>query len=157
MTGISCCSTFEIDSGQPCKQLLNTPGTHQERISPTTVRRGLHANDLRAHRPSIVNVRTPLRRQNSHQGARRHLNWNQRQWNNFVFFEESRFCQYRHDGHQGVWRRPGERHAQCYIRQHDGWKSVWAGITANFSEQTPDTFDAQAPYCMCANGGNTRY
>ena len=82
-----------------------TPGTHQERISPTTIQRRLHDNDLRAHRPSIGNVLTPLRRQNRHQGARRHLNWNQRQWNNFVFYDELRFCQYRHDGRQRVWRR----------------------------------------------------
>ena len=58
---------------------------------------------------------------------------------------------------------------ECGVRQHDGWGGigvmVWAGITANFRTllviteqyQTPDTFDAQVLYCMCANGGNTRY
>ena len=47
-----------------------TPGTHQERIRPITVRRRLHANDLRAHRPSIGNVLKPLRRQNRHPRGR---------------------------------------------------------------------------------------
>ena len=49
------------------------PGTHQERISPTTVRRRLHANNWQTLPPSIGNVLTPRRRQNRHQGARRHL------------------------------------------------------------------------------------
>ena len=38
----------------------------------------------------------------------------------------------RYKGHQRVWRRPGERHAQCCIRQHDGLGGigvmVWASI-----------------------------
>lgn len=112
-----------------------TPGRHQPRISASTVRRRLHARDLRSRRPAVVNVLTPVRRQNRHDWARRHRNLTQARWNTVLFTDESRFCLYHNDGRERVWRRQGERHAECCVREHDRWGGpsvmVWAGISGN--------------------------
>lgn len=112
-----------------------TPGRRQPRISTSTVRRRLHSANLAARRPKIGPVLTNERRQNRVEWARRHLPWTQARWRGVLFSDESRFCQYRSDGRQRVWRRPGERYAQCCVRQHDRWGGagvmVWAGISAN--------------------------
>lgn len=112
-----------------------TPGRTQPRISSSTVRRRLRAADLRARIPVVGNVLTPVRRQNRHEWARRHSNWTQARWTEVLFTDESRFCLYHNDGRQRVWRRRGERHVECCVRQHDRWGGtgvmVWAGMSTN--------------------------
>lgn len=112
-----------------------TPGRNQPRISASTVRRRLHAANLRSRRPVVGNVLTPVHRRNRLQWAQQHPNWTLARWSEVLFTDESRFCLYRNDGRQRVWRRPGERHAECCVRQHDRWGGagvmVWAGISTN--------------------------
>ena len=114
-----------------------TPGRHQPRISSSTVRRRLRAANLQARIPVIGNVLTPVRRQNRHLWARRHSNWTQAQWAEVLFTDESRFCLYQNDGRQRVWRRPGERHAECCVRQHDRWGGTGVMVCASANYRTP--------------------
>lgn len=113
-----------------------TPGRRQPRISSNTVRRRLRAANLSARKAKVGMVLTPIRRRNRLLWARRHFQWTQAHWRSVLFTDESRFCQYRNDGRQLVWRRPGERYMACCIRQHDRWGGVgvmvWAGVSENF-------------------------
>ena len=51
----------------------------------------------------------------------------------FYVMDESRFCLDRHDRRICVWRRTGERYAQCCVIQGGRWGgasvSVWGGIS----------------------------
>lgn len=113
-----------------------TPGRRQPRISRSTVQRRLHAANLSARKPKIGVLLNPVRRRNRLQWAQRHLPWTQGQWRSVLFTDESRFCQYQNDGRRLVWRRPGERYAECCVRQSDRWGGcgvmVWAGVSSNF-------------------------
>ena len=112
-----------------------TPGRHQPRISGNTVRRRLYESDLRARRPAMVTLLTPERRQNRLIWSRTHARWTQRNWNQVMFSDESRFCLSKPDGRERVWRRRGERYAECCVRQYNRWGGasamVWAGISFN--------------------------
>ena len=90
---------------------LLTPGTHDIRISPDTVRNRLLEFGLRPRRPYVGMQLTPQRR-------RVRLNWLTlhrpnffplRLWRNVMVSDESRFLLYRADGRQRVYRRDGER------------------------------------------------
>ena len=49
------------------------------------------------------------------------------------FKDESRFCLDFLDGRRRVWRRPGERFADCFVIEHGRFRGgsfmVWAGIS----------------------------
>ena len=112
-----------------------TRGVNQDRVSPSTVRRRLHENELRSRVPFVGQMLNPLRCRTRLAWARRYLRYTQREWRGVAFSDESRFCLFRNDGRQKVWRRRGERHAACCIRQHDRWGPggvmVWAAISAD--------------------------
>ena len=114
------------------------PGRRNPRISSPTVRRRLRQYRLRNRRPYKGNILTPLRRRNRLVWAQRRQNWRQRRWNTVLFSDESRFCLDRADGRERVWRRQGERYANCCVREADRWGGnsvmVWAGIS--FSHRT---------------------
>ncbi len=115
------------------------PGRHNPRISSDTVLHRLRAHNLRARRPVRGNLLTPIRRRNRHTWCQRHRRCTQRQWNGVLFSDESRFCVDGSDGRDRVWRRRGERYADCCIRQSDRWGGqsvmMWAGIS--FRHRTP--------------------
>jgi len=52
----------------------------------------------------------------------------------WFFSDESRFCVSHLDGRTRVWRRQGERYADCCVVEHDRWGggsvTVWAGISS---------------------------
>ena len=98
-----------------------TPGRHQPRISGNTVRWRLYESDLWAHRPAMVTLLTPEGRQNRLIWSRRHVRWTQRNWNQVIFSDESRFCLSKPDGRERVWRRRGERYAECCVCQYNCW------------------------------------
>ena len=79
-------------------------------------------------------VLTPRHRQQRLLWCRRHLNWTRRQWGDVLFTDESKFNVYMADGRQHVWRRRGERFADCCVQQHDRWGDgsvlVWAGVSS---------------------------
>ena len=106
-------------------------GTSQE-LAAT---RQLYESDLRDHRPAMVTLLTPERRQNRLVWSRRHARWTQRNWNQVMFSHEARFCLSKPDGCERVWRRRGERYAECCVHQYNHWGGssvmVWAGISFN--------------------------
>jgi len=65
--------------------------------------------------------------------ARLHINWDQKQWNNVLFTDESRFCLYGNDRRPQIWCRRGERYRENCNRLvkafHEGSVIVWAGIS----------------------------
>ena len=113
-----------------------TIGLHNNPITPPTVRSRLDEEGLHCHRPNRCPILTAEHRRNRQIWATRHRRWTQRQWSTVVFSDESRFCLHRSDGRQRVYRRAGERNADCCIREVDSFGGanvmVWAGISRNY-------------------------
>jgi transposase len=65
--------------------------------------------------------------------AHEHRNWGIEEWGGILFTDESRFCLRSPDGCQRVWRRTGERVAQCNFVPGISFGSdsimVWGGIS----------------------------
>ena len=103
------------------KTAQETVGVNNQRISASTVRRRFRERDLGSHKAYRGNVLTPVRRQNRNDCSRQHLRWTQRQWQVVMFTDESRFCIDMNDGRAKVWRRQGERYADCCVRESPRW------------------------------------
>lgn len=101
-------------------------------VSERTVRRRLKEYGLSARRPANGPELTRGHRVERLRFAREHRNWGIEEWSKVLFSDESRFCLRSPDGRQRVWRRTGERFAQCNIvpRLSYGGGSimVWGGI-----------------------------
>jgi len=100
-------------------------------VSDKTIRRRLHASNLKSRRPA---KHLPLGRE--HRRARRefadeHLGWNA-EWENVIFTDESRFRLRGSDGRIRVWREQGERYLEhCMVEEEPyggGSVTVWGGI-----------------------------
>ena len=115
------------------KTAQETLGINNQRISASTVRRRLRERDIRSHNAYRGNVLTPICRRNRYDWCRQHLRWTQRQWQSVIFTDESRFCIDKNDGRAKVWRRQGERYADCCVREYSRWGGgsvmVWGGIS----------------------------
>ena len=113
-----------------------TIGVHNQPISSSTVERRLRDADMRARRPYRGNLLTPVRRRNRLLWCRQHVRWTRQQWNSVLFSDESRFCTGRADGRARVWRRCGERYADCCVYEADRWGGpnvmMWAGISYHY-------------------------
>jgi transposase len=108
--------------------------TYGFRISQDTVRRRLVEADLHPYTPARDPLLTPDHRRQRLLFANDHLNWNNNDWANVLFTDESRFCLYSDDRRVRVYRRLGERYAQCNIVgtvSHGGGSvMVWGGISS---------------------------
>ena len=89
------------------------------RLSAQTVRNRLRTAHLQARRPYCGPILTQLHRRQRQLWAQRHLRWTQRNWNQVVFSDESRFNLRFADGRARVWRRRHERYAQCCVQEVD--------------------------------------
>lgn len=102
-------------------------------VSENTVRRRLRDRNLRSHKPASGPKLTVAHRQARLEFARQHLNWNLAQWESILFSDESRMTLSGSDGRRNVMRRPGERYAQCCIRETvrfgGGSTMFWGGIS----------------------------
>ena len=94
-----------------------TVSIHRRRISASTVRRHLSERNLRAYRAYRGNVLTSERRRNRVTWCGRYSRLSSRDWRGVDVTGESRCCIDMHDGRQQVWRRPGDRYADCCVRQ----------------------------------------
>ena len=83
---------------------LNTPGAHNNRIHPQTVRNRLHDVGLRTRRPYAGIPLTVRRRAIRLNWLERHqlVNFPKRPWRNILFSDESRFSLHRADGRKHV-------------------------------------------------------
>ena len=89
------------------------------RVTADTIRNRLRTAGLRARRPYFGPIHTRVHRQQRPLWARRHVRFTQRQWNTMVFSDKSRFTLSFADGRIRAWRRRGERHAHCCVREVD--------------------------------------
>lgn len=119
-----------LTSVQARNQLQEVRGRN---VSVWTVRRRLKEFGLKACRPATGPKLLRRHRVARLQFATEHLNWNLQQWQNVLFTDESRFCLHSPDGRKRVWRRAGERFAECTFSprlSHGGGSvMVWGGIT----------------------------
>lgn len=103
------------------------------RISQDTVRRRLAETGLNPYRAATGPLLTADHRRHRLQFAQEHRNWGDREWGNVLFSDESRFCRFSDDRRSRVYRRPGERYAQCNIlgtvSYGGGSVMVWGGIS----------------------------
>lgn len=76
---------------------------------------------------------TALHRQARLRWCRQHVHWNLNMWRNVMFSDESRFCLRQLDHRVKVWRRRGERYADCCTDRvtsfGGGSVMVWGGIS----------------------------
>ena len=102
-------------------------------LSDQTVRNRLHEDDMRARRPARGPILTAQHRVQRLNFAHEHQNWQLRHWRPVLFTDESRFTLSTNDKPARVWRRQGERYANCNIVEVDryggGSVMVWAGIS----------------------------
>jgi transposase len=102
-------------------------------VSERTVRRRLVGHNLNARRPANGPQLTRQHRVGRLHFGREHQNWGIEEWGQILFTDESRFCLKSPDGRQRIWRRRGERFAQCNIvpKLNFGGGSimVWGGIS----------------------------
>lgn len=96
-------------------------------ISKWTVRRRLAEVGLVARRPAHGPKLFPHHRVARLQFARDHSDWDLRQWGTVLFTDESRFCLYAPDGRERVWRRTGERFAECTFTPRVEEDRLWCG------------------------------
>ncbi|KAK3104731.1 hypothetical protein FSP39_008898 [Pinctada imbricata] len=119
-----------LTAAQTAQSLQGVVG---RRLSASTVRRRLRSIGLHSRRPFRGNNLTAIRRHNRLQWTQRRQRWSQRQWAEVLFTDESRFQLSGSDGRIRVWRRRGERYADCCVREADkrggGSVMVWGGIS----------------------------
>ena len=108
-------------------------GRHGRRYSDQTIRNSLHASHLRARKPTKKPALTALHRRACLGWCREHRPWNLNTWRRVMFSDEARFCLHKVDGRVRVWRRSGERFADCCIERVTaycgGSVMVWGGIS----------------------------
>ena len=111
----------------------NTLGIHGRQISQRTVTRRRRDIGLNARRPYVGAILTPRHRRARNQWAATHALWTRAMWRRVLFTDESRFRLRGADGRARVWRRVGERYAQCCVNEIDRWGGgglmVWGGIS----------------------------
>ena len=126
----TCALRSRVISGAQLRARLLQTGT---RVSIQTVRKRLHSAGLRARRPYVGVVLTPRHRQARLAWVRQFRRWNNQQWASVLFTDESRYVLDMLDRRRRVWRRHGERYANCNVVQHDRYKGgsvmVWGGIS----------------------------
>lgn len=114
---------------------LNVHGNHGRPISSKTVRNRLREVGVRARRPYVGPHLTVARRRRRMAWVAAHAprRFTLRQWRQVLFTDESRFCLFRADGRQRVYRRRGERFADACVVERDrfggGSVMVWGGIS----------------------------
>lgn len=102
-------------------------------VSSKTISRRLKETGLRSRRPATGPVLLPIHRTARLRFALEHQNWTVEDWSSVLFTDESRVSLRSPDGRERVWRRLGERYAQCVISPrtpfHGRSLMIWAGIS----------------------------
>ena len=97
------------------------------------MRNRLHSAGLRARRPYVGVPLSQRHRQARLAWTGQNRRWTNQQWATVLFNDESRFLLDMLDRRRRVWRRRGERYANCAIVEHvrygGGSLMVWGGIS----------------------------
>lgn len=116
-----------VDVQQELRQVRGTAA------SEWTVRRRLKEANLTPKRPATGPKLTPRHRQARLRFAQAHYDWEVEQWRRVMFSDECRMCLHGSDRRGRVYRRPGERFAQCCFAETvaygGGSCMMWAGIS----------------------------
>ncbi|GFX68742.1 transposable element Tcb2 transposase [Trichonephila clavipes] len=112
------------------RQLLLATG---RRVFSQTVRNRLHEGGLYARRPMVCIPLTPRHRVARRRWAAEHRDWEQHDWSQVLFTDESRFSQECETRRVLVWRDRGTRNNPAFFRERSqyrraGWM-VWGGIS----------------------------
>ncbi|GFX06087.1 transposable element Tcb2 transposase [Trichonephila clavipes] len=112
------------------RQLLLATG---RRVSSQTVRNRLHEGGLYARRPMVGIPLTPRHRAARRRWAAEHRHWEQHDWSQVLFTDESRFSLECDTRRVLVWRDRGTRNNPAFVRERSqyrraGWM-VWGGIS----------------------------
>ncbi|GFV75627.1 transposable element Tcb2 transposase [Trichonephila clavipes] len=115
---------------QLLRQLLLATG---RRVSRQTVRNRLHEGGLYARRSMVCIPLTPRHRAARRRWAAEHRDWEQHDWSQVLFTDESRFCLECDTRRVLVWRNRGTRNNPEFVRERSqyrkaGWM-VWSGIS----------------------------
>lgn len=104
-------------------------------VSVDTIRNRLAEHGLFPRRPANVPSLMRRHRVTRLNFAVEHAGWTYAEWSTVLFSDESRFCLYSSDGRERVYRRVGERFADCTVSERPSYNGgsvmVWAGISAN--------------------------
>ena len=93
---------------------VHNPGN--QRVSDHTIRNRLRSAGFRSRRAKKVPAMTADHHRRRLRWCQRHSRWNRQDWQRVLFTDESRFCLHKNDGRVQVWRRRGERHAACCVK-----------------------------------------
>ncbi|GFU62656.1 transposable element Tcb2 transposase, partial [Trichonephila clavipes] len=112
------------------RQLLLATG---RRVSSQTVRNRLHEGGLYARRPMVCIPLTPRHHAARRRWAAEHRDWEQHDWSQVLFTDESRFSLECDTRRVLVWRDRGTRNNPAFVREMSqyrraGWR-VWGGIS----------------------------
>ena len=111
-------------SAEQLRECLSRTGT---RVYVQTVRNRLYSAGLRARRPYVGVPLSQRHRQTRLAWTRQHRRWTNQQWETVQFLLDML------DRRRRVWRRRGERYANCAIVEHDRYRGgslmVWGGIS----------------------------
>ncbi|GFW55916.1 transposable element Tcb2 transposase [Trichonephila clavipes] len=112
------------------RQLLLATG---RRVFSQTVRNRLHEGGLYARRPMVCIPLTPQHHAAQRRWAAEHRDWEQHDWSQVLFTDESRFSQECDTRRVLVWRDRGTRNNPTFVRERSqyrraGWM-VWCGIS----------------------------
>ncbi|GFT20335.1 transposable element Tcb2 transposase [Trichonephila clavipes] len=112
------------------RQLLLATG---RRVSSQTVRNRLHEGGLYARRPMVCIPLTPRHHVAQRRWAAEHRDWEQHDWSQVLFTDESRFSLECDTRRVLVWRDRDTRNNPAFVRERSqyrraGWM-VWSGIS----------------------------
>ncbi|GFU70168.1 HTH_Tnp_Tc3_2 domain-containing protein [Trichonephila clavipes] len=96
------------------RQLLLATG---RRVSSQTVRNRLHEGGLYARRPMVCIPLTPRHRAARRRWAAEHRDWEQHDWSQMLFTDESRFSLECDTRRVLVWRDRGTRNNPAFVRE----------------------------------------
>ncbi|GFU62680.1 transposable element Tcb1 transposase [Trichonephila clavipes] len=112
------------------RQLLLATG---RRVSSQTVRNWLHEGGLYARRPMFCIPLTPRHRAARRRSAAEHRDWEQHDWSQVLFTDESRFSLECYTRRVLVWRDRGTRNNPAFVRERSQYRRaswmVWGGIS----------------------------
>lgn len=119
-----------LNSVQLQQELAQVRDVH---VSALTVRRRLKEVGIVPKRAATGPKLTAEHREKRLRFAREHLDWTPEQWDSVLFTDESRMCLFANDRRTRVYRRSGERFAQCCITETvsfgGGSCMMWGGIS----------------------------
>ena len=116
-----------------------TLDTLNQNISTRTVRRRLKERGIHPRRPAFKPKLSDHHKDSRIKWANTHLRWNENQWSNVLFTDESSFSLAGSPGKLFCYRRKNERYIEEttveYLNRGYGYVNVWGGIIGN--RQTP--------------------